>query len=129
MFTALAHWKMHLADYFSWLRDENWHKRKQEEMMARYPALHAAHETLVEVHTFEGPFIGRIYKATLYNERDGYLIEMFEPAQTELERGLDDRRLATELLEGHGYPGMEVYGSLEEARAALPEALKQALEQ
>lgn len=128
-FNKIAKWKIRLADYFSWLRDEDWYAQKREEAMARLPWLGAVRKTLVEVHTFERPFLGRIYKATFRDGSDGYLAEVFEPAQSELDRGLDEQRLARGMLEGQGYPSKEIYSSLEDARPALPELLRRASDQ
>ena len=110
-------WKTRLADYFSWLRDENWHKEKLNEVIAFNPWFGATTKQLIEKHILdEPPLMGHIYQAVLLDGSTGYLVEIFEPVPSETGHG----------LVGRGHPGMEAYRSVEEARARLPEVLAQA---
>ena len=122
--------KMHLADYFSWLRDETWHKQRQEEMIARFPRLGARQETLIETIKLDEQFQGRIYEATLHDGNVGYVIEIYEPL-AHLSEGLTtpDTYQNDVTPVAQGYPDMQLYSSIEDARAAIPEALQKAIAQ
>src|SRR5436190_18959201 len=74
---------------------------------------------VIETYKLEDPFLGYICESTFRDGSKAYLVEIFEPAPVE----------STDGFLWHGYPGIEMYTSVEEARAALPELLKGASEE
>ena len=120
--------RMRLADYISWLRDEEWEKRTHAKMIAQFPWLGVRQKALVETNELDEPFIGRIYEAILHNGNTAFLVEIFEPVARESEEPTVPGTHELGPIE-RGYTDIQLYSSIEDARAAIPEALQKAIAQ
>jgi len=112
-------WKTRLADYFPWLRDEEWHEKLKAQAIADRPWLYAQRIELVEMHKLDEPYLGHIWLSVFPDGRTGYTAEIFRP----------DPEYTGTGLAGRGTIGRELFDSLEDARAAIPQAYEEALAQ